>query len=212
MYCFTFTDVKTRYSVVYFGKTKDEALKKFEEWKSFIETQTGNKMKTFQSNNGGEYQNNAFKDLCAKSGIVMQTTTPYSSAQNGIAERLNRTLLKHARAMIFAKNLPKSLWPEVVNYANYIRNRSPMRALGTQTTPYQEFFNKKLDVSKLEEFGTRCWVMVSDQQHSKLDAKAEEHIFIGIAENAKAWKYYNTISKRIQLSRNITLNESNTKL
>jgi hypothetical protein len=81
---------------------------------------------------------------------------------------------------------------------------------GTQTTLYQEFFKKKPDVSKLEEFGTKCWEMVPDQRCSKLDTKAEEHIFTGIAKNAKAWKYYNTISKKVQLSRNF--DESDTKL
>ena len=88
--------------------------------------------------------------------------------------------------MLFAKNLAKGLWPEAVSYANYIRNRSPTRALGKETTPYQEFFQKKPDVSRLEEFGTRCWVMVPDQRHAKLDPKVEEHIFTSVAETAKA--------------------------
>lgn len=57
----------------------------------------------------------------------METMAPYSLAQNGIAEQLNRMLLEHAQAMIFAKNLPKFLWPEVVTY-------------GTHITPYQAFF------------------------------------------------------------------------
>ena len=116
----------------------------------------------------------------------METTAPYSPAQNGIAERLNRTLLEHARAMLFAKSLPKVLWPEAVAYANYIKNRSPTRALGQNTTPYQVFFKRKPDVSRLEEFETKCWAMVPDQQQSKLDPKAEEHTFVGVSEHAKA--------------------------
>jgi gag-polypeptide of LTR copia-type/Pol polyprotein, beta-barrel domain/Integrase core domain/Domain of unknown function (DUF4219)/GAG-pre-integrase domain/Zinc knuckle len=124
-YFYSFTDAKTRYSTVYFGNTKDEALKNFASFKSFIETQTGNKVKRFRSDNGGEYTSKAFKEYCATLGIIMETTAPYSPAQNGIAERLNRTLLEHARAMIFAKGLPKVLWPEAVAYACYIKNRSP---------------------------------------------------------------------------------------
>ena len=60
--------------------------------------------------------------------IIMETTAPYLPSQNGIdgiVEHLNRTLLEHAHAIIFTKYLPKYLWPEVVAYANYIRNHMP---------------------------------------------------------------------------------------
>ena len=90
---------------------------------------------------------------------------------------------------MFAKNLPKLLWPEAVAYTNYIKNQSPTKALGTGIMPYETFFGKKPDVSQLEEFGTKCWVTVPDQLRRKLDPKAEEHIFIGIAKHTKAWKY-----------------------
>ena len=211
-YFYSFMDLKTRYSVIYFGSTKDEALKHFEAYKAMVETQTGSKLKRFRSDNGGEYINKPFKDFCAKYGILMETTAPYSPAQNGVAERLNRTLLEHARAMIYAKNLPKFIWPEAVAYACYIKNRSPTRALGAKTTPYQEFSGKKPDVSRLEEFGTRCWVMIPDQRRAKLDPKAEEHYFVGVAEHSKAWKFYNKFTRHVQISRNITFDESDTKL
>ena len=54
--------------------------------------------------------------------------------------------------------------------------------------------------------------MVPEQRHTKLNPKAEQHIFTGIAENTKAWRYYNTQSKTIQTSRNIILNKEDTKL
>src|SRR5262249_31411319 len=133
-------------------------------------------------------------------------------AQNGIAERVNRTLLQCARAMIFAKGLPKMLWPEAVAYACYIKNRSPTRALGTKTTPYQEFYGKKPDVSRLEEFGVKCWVLVPEERRTKLEPRAEEHIFVGIAENSKSWKYYNVKTRNIQFSRNITFVENDPSL
>ena len=53
--------------------------------------------------------NAAFKAFCAGKGIVMEFTSPYSPAQNGIAKQLNRTLLEHAHAMMFAKQVPKLL-------------------------------------------------------------------------------------------------------
>ena len=142
--------------MIYFSDTKDEVLRHFELYKVFIETQTGHKLKKFRSDNGREYVNKNFKDFCGKHGIIMETTAPYSLAQNGIAKQLNQTLLKHAQAMIFAKNLPKSLWLEAVAYACYIKNRSLTWALGSDITPFQTLFAKKLDIACLEEFRMNC--------------------------------------------------------
>ena len=142
----------------------------------------------------------------------METTAPYSPAQNGIAKRLNWTLLEHAWVMIFTKNLLKTLWPEAITYACYIKNRSLTWEFGSDIMPFQALFAKKPDIACLEEFRTTCWVMVPDQHQAKLDPKVEEHLFVGIAEYTKAWKYYNKISKHVQISRNITFDQSDTKL
>jgi transposase InsO family protein len=211
-YYISFTDLKSRYSVVYFSAHKSDALKYFRIYKAFTETQLQKKIRKIRTDNGGEYVNREFQDYCKVNGIIMETTAPYSPAQNGIAERLNRTLVESARAMIFAKNLPKSLWPEAVSYACYIKNRSPVRALDGKLTPYEAFFKKKPDVSRLEEFGTRCWVMVPDERRTKLQPKAEQHLFVGVSEYSKSWKYFNTRSRKIQHSRNVTFDETDTKL
>ena len=122
-YFYSYMDASARYSRIYFKNTKDEALSNFIVFKEFVKTQTGNKLKKFQSDNGGEYVNKPFKDFCAKNGINMETTAPYLPSQNRIAKHLNQTLLEHACAMIFTKNLLKYLWPKAVAYMNYIRNR-----------------------------------------------------------------------------------------
>ena len=42
----------------------DEVFIKFKEFKALIENHTENKIKTFRSDNGGEFTSNEFKDLC----------------------------------------------------------------------------------------------------------------------------------------------------
>jgi transposase InsO family protein len=39
------------------------------------------------------------KNFCKKCGIARQKTTPYTPQQNGVAERMNRTLMEKARCM-----------------------------------------------------------------------------------------------------------------
>ena len=54
--------------------------------------------------------------------------------------------------------------------------------------------------------GSWYWINVT------FDPKAEVHIFVGVAEHSKAWKYYNKISRHVQTSRNITFDQNDTKL
>ena len=47
---------------------------------------------------------------------------------------------------------------------------------------------------------------------SKAGSKGRGTLFVRVAEHAKAWKYYNTISRHVQNSQNITFDERDTKL
>ena len=53
----------SRKTWIYFMKNKDEVLSKFKEFKSLIENHTEKKIKTFRSDNGGEFTSNEFKEL-----------------------------------------------------------------------------------------------------------------------------------------------------
>ena len=46
---------------IYFMKNKDEVFSKFKEFKGLIENHIENKIKTFRSDNGGEFTSNEFK-------------------------------------------------------------------------------------------------------------------------------------------------------
>ncbi|PLW22695.1 hypothetical protein PCASD_10763 [Puccinia coronata f. sp. avenae] len=47
-----------------------------------MENQTGRKIKTVDSNNGGEFVNKQFNSYFCKKGIEAQRTAPYSPRQN----------------------------------------------------------------------------------------------------------------------------------
>ncbi len=103
-------------------KSKGECLEKFKEFKALVETQSEHKIKVFPSNNGGEYISKEFKRFLKAHDIEKQTSTPYRPQQNGVAERVNRTLVEMGRSMLHAQNLKKSLWAEAVVNAAYTRN------------------------------------------------------------------------------------------
>ena len=55
----------------------------------------------------------------------MEKTISGTPQQNGVAERMNKTLNKHARSMGLHVGLPKTLWADVVSTAAYLINRGP---------------------------------------------------------------------------------------
>ena len=82
--------------MTHFMKHKSQALKKFKHYKSFVETQTGDKLKKFQVDGRGESLGREFRKYLLDNSIQLDITTPYSPSQNGIAEHLNQTLVEHA--------------------------------------------------------------------------------------------------------------------
>ena len=78
IYYVYFIDEFSRKTWIYFMKKKDEVFSKFKELKAFIENHIENNIKTFQSDNGGEFISNEFKELCKDSGIKREMSTPYS--------------------------------------------------------------------------------------------------------------------------------------
>ncbi|KAK4392785.1 Retrovirus-related Pol polyprotein from transposon TNT 1-94, partial [Sesamum angolense] len=52
-------------------------------------------------------------------------TTPYTPQQNGVAERMNRTLLNKVRCLLISSGLSKTFWGEALSTAVYLINRSP---------------------------------------------------------------------------------------
>src|ERR1700733_3648096 len=206
-YFLTFIDDFTRYSVVYFLKSKTEVLGKFKEYKSFVENQTGTRIKAIRTDNGTEYVNEGFLGFLRSSGIRHETTIPYSPQQNGVAERLNRTLVERARTMIVESKVSTDFWAEAVNTANYLRNRSPTKALPNMT-PQEAWTGKKPDLSHLRVFGCKALVKVPDNNRKKWDPKAKEYIFVGYWEQSQGYRVLHPITKKLAQSRDVVFFES----
>jgi hypothetical protein len=130
---------------IYFMKTNDEVLSRFQEFKALVENQTRRKIKTLRYDNGGEYTSKAFKDFCAGAGIKRELTVPYNLQRNKVAERKNRAIVGVAKAILFDQDVPMFLWAKACNTAVYIQNKSPHMVLGRKT-PEEVFTEKKLEV------------------------------------------------------------------
>ena len=207
-YYVSFIDDYSRYTFVYFMKNKNEVLEKFKEFHTYAMNVTGRPIKILRSDNGGEYSSKEFESFLKKNGIVHQLGVPYNPAQNGVAERMNRTIVESTQSMLSHAQMPNEFWAEAVNTSVYVRNRSPTTSL-SGITPYECLFKKKPDVSNLRVFGCVAYVHIPNNQRKKLDAKSKKSIFMGYPEGVKGYKLYDPISRKFTCSRDVIFLEKN---
>ncbi|GKE93371.1 putative ribonuclease H-like domain-containing protein [Tanacetum coccineum] len=81
-------------------------------------------------------------EFCGEKGIKQEFSNARTPQQNGVAERMNRTLIEAARTMLADSHLPTTFWAEAVNTACYTFNR--VRVTKPQNkTPYELLFGHK---------------------------------------------------------------------
>ena len=89
---------------------KSEVLTKFKGWEAAVTNQADCKIKTLRTDNGGEYMSTDFQNYLKEKRIRHETTVPHSPQQNGVAERMNRTLQEAALSMILHAEVAKRFW------------------------------------------------------------------------------------------------------
>lgn len=196
----------SRYTHVYFLKTKDEALEYFKEFKQLVETQTGQKIKCLRSDNGGEFCGNDFEQYLKRAGIVHQRTNPHTPEQNGMSERMNRTVIEKARCLLFEADMSKIFWAEAINTAIYLRNRCIARGLELKT-PYELWYGRKPDISNIRIFGSETMVHIPKPKRLKWDKKSRKMILVGFGDDTKGYRLYDPIDKKVIFSRDVIINE-----
>ena len=61
-----------------------------------VEREKGKTLKCLYTDNGGEYTFNEFKSFCSNKGIRHEKTVPITPQQNGVIERMNRTIVERS--------------------------------------------------------------------------------------------------------------------
>ncbi|GMF18160.1 unnamed protein product [Phytophthora fragariaefolia] len=193
----TFIDDYSRHVTVYFMKAKSEVLSKFKIYKAAIENATGKTIKRLRSDNGGEYTDKLFKAYLNRNGIKHDKTVPYTPQQNGLAERINRSLAEMARCMLYHEGIDKKWWAESVNTAAWIINRIP-NSVNIKTP--DEIVNKaKPQLKHLKVFGSLGYAHIPDEKRRKLDAKAFRCRFLGYEDGVKGYRALNVATGKVQI-------------
>ena len=200
-YYILFVDDYSRYVTVNFLKSKTQATQNVRDYLTHLIARDIAPL-AIRVDRGTEFVNEDLRTWCTQRGIDIQMTAPYSPSQNGVAERMNRTLVELARAMLTARQLPEFLWEPAVAHAAYLRNRSFSRAV-PDATPYERRHGAKPDVSHFREFGSQVWILTEGPNvPRKMLPKSIERTFMGFDDGARAVKYYSKDTRKVLTSWN----------
>ena len=104
-YVITFTDDYSRFSFVYFMARKSESFAMFMQFQAIVVGESGEEIGTLRTDGGGEYKSAEFQSYLTKNKIHHEETIPHTPGQNGVAQRLNRTLMEKVRPSWTSENI-----------------------------------------------------------------------------------------------------------
>ncbi|GJS97043.1 gag-pol polyprotein [Tanacetum coccineum] len=151
-------------------------------------------------------EKNLLPGFTKQKGIKRHFTMSYTPQQNGVAERMNRTLLERARAMLATASLEKSFWVEAVNTACYVINRSPSTTVELKTS-MEMWKGKPVNYSDFHIFGSPVYVMYNTQETTKLDPKSRKCLFLGYANRVKGYHLWDLTAHKVVVSRDVVFIE-----
>ncbi|CAI7840865.1 unnamed protein product, partial [Closterium sp. NIES-53] len=160
------------------------AFEAFIAWLPVAERESGEKLKSFQSDGGGEYTSQRFKQFLAEKGIKMLISLPYAHQQQGVAERMNRTLQNTMRKLLRGMRLPNHQWPEAMDHAVMLHNLLSSSSLPNNASPHLLWTGKQ-GSTKMLRWG----------------------LHLGIEKNYNAWKIFDIHSKETVAARDVIFYE-----
>ncbi|GJR77580.1 putative ribonuclease H-like domain-containing protein [Tanacetum coccineum] len=206
-YCLVITDDFSRFSWVFFLRTKDETSGILKDFIRQIENQLNQKVKTIRCDNGTEFKNRDFIEFCGSKGIKREYSNARTPQQNGVAERKNRTLIEAARTMLADSFLPNTFWAEAVSTACYVLNRV-LVTKPQNKTPYELVTGKIPIISYIRPFGCHVTILNTIDHLGKFDGKSDEGFLVGYSLQSKAFRVYNLETKRVEENLHITFLEN----
>ena len=120
--------------------------------------------------------------FCKEKGIRRKYTTSYTSKQNGIAERIWKSLYEMTCAMLKESKLGNEWWGRAIITAAFLKNCCLSGVLKEDITPFELVFDRKPDLSVIRTFGCKVFAHIPKEKYYKLDNHAKEGIFMGYGE------------------------------
>jgi len=130
----------------------------------------------------------SFAQFLEEEYIVAQCTMFGTLKQNGIAEKMNHTLMDMVRSILSNSQLPLFLWSEALKTAMYILNRVPSKVV--PKTLFELWNEWKPSLNHLRIWGCPAEVGICNPNLKKLDPRTISGHFIRYVVHSKEFRFY----------------------
>jgi transposase InsO family protein len=205
-YWVTFIDDFSRFTMLYLLKSKDQVFEAFTHYTNWAENQMNRRIqkwdeqgirktvKCLRDDKGGEYSSHKLREFCLMHGIDREHTIRDTPQQNGVAERMNRTLAEGITAMFATSKLPPSSWPWAASALVRTINRLPSSAIDSRT-PFELWNGEMPSLGMLRTWGCEALVhLQKDQQQKPFGPHARKCVFIGYPTDYKGWRFIDLLT------------------
>ena len=205
-YILVVCDVHEKYIFMKGVKDKTEATTALINIIKQQQIQTGKKLKTLHTDNGGEFISGTLTEYLADNGTTITYTTPHTPQHNAIAERMIQTIMNTTRCMMIQAQAPACMWALAVKCAAYILNRR-MSTVNNNKTISESWHDKKVKINNMHTWGCDAYYYKHKvERDSKVDDRAEEGIFVGYdIDNDSYYYIYNTNTDKIIKTRDVRM-------
>lgn len=107
-----------------------------------------------------------------KEGITFEPSCPHSQEQNGVLERMGRTIMDMVRSTIIGRSIPDDLWPEIVLAMVHVKNIRPTSSLTDGRTPHELMEKKLPTIDHLQVLGSTVYVFIHEADQKGEKSKA----------------------------------------
>ena len=206
-YWVTFIDDYSRFPAVYFLSHKSGVFEAFQRYKAWAENVTGHRVGTLRDDKGGEYMSGDFEAFLANAGIQREHMIRDTPQQNGVAERMNRSISKGITTLLSQSGLSRTWWEDAATHWLYGKIRLPCSATAP-LTPHDLFYGRRPDLSGLHPFGCLAYVHLQKDQRPALSPHAAQCLVVGYPSDFKGWKFWDPVTHKDIVSDSAIFRES----
>ena len=201
MYFVSYTDNWSHWTTCYLLFSKGDVFSTYKLFAAWVSTHMGINIKCLHSNCGGKYMSDVFITYLDEQRTARKLTVHDTPEENGVAERLNRTLMEQVRAMVIASGMPHKSWGEALMHICWLKNQTWTCALPPGITPYECVYGEALVLMELPIWGSLMWIL--DTSNGKLAARVWEGRWVGFALESNGHRVYCPERKTITVERNV---------
>jgi hypothetical protein len=151
-----------------------------------VSNQFVRKVKAIQCDNGREFDNSSTRIFLLSNGTQLRMSCPYTSPQNGKAERIIYSINNVIHTLLIQASLPGRYWAEGLHTATNLLNRLPTKAIQVACSHIARFGSAP-SYEHLRVFGCACYPNTAATTHHKLAPRSTWCVFLGYSSDHKGY-------------------------